>query len=234
MIEVSRLWKSYGPVDALRGIDLKIEKGEFLTVFGPNGAGKSTLLKILSTIIRPTSGKVNTDGIDISSANEDARRRIGVISHKAFLYGNLSAKENLLFFGRLYDLPDLEKRIDELLTEVGLAHRANDMVRTFSRGMLQRLTIARAIIHNPAIILLDEPYTGLDQHAARMLTNLLKKLHTEDKTIVMTTHDITNGLEISDRIVIQILGRIVFEDRSANQTVESFERVYFEKVGEGK
>jgi len=234
MIEVSRLWKSYGPVDALRGIDLKIEKGEFLTVFGPNGAGKSTLLKILSTIIRPTSGKVYTDGVDISSVNEDARRRIGVISHKAFLYGNLSAKENLLFFGRLYDLADLEKRIDELLAEVGLAHRANDMVRTFSRGMLQRLTIARAIIHNPAIILLDEPYTGLDQHAARMLTNLLKKLHTQDKTIVMTTHDITNGLEISDRIVIQILGRIVFEDRSANQTVESFERVSFEKVGEGK
>ena len=234
MIEVSRLWKSYGPVDALRGIDLKIEKGEFLTVFGPNGAGKSTLLKILSTIIRPTSGKVNTDGIDISSANEDARRRIGVISHKAFLYGNLSAKENLLFFGKLYDVPDLEKRIEELLAEVGLAHRASDMVRTFSRGMLQRLTIARAIIHNPAIILLDEPYTGLDQHAARMLTNLLKKLHTEDKTIVMTTHDITNGLEISDRIVIQILGKIVFEDRSANQTVELFERVYFEKVGEGK
>ncbi|MDO8446122.1 MAG: heme ABC exporter ATP-binding protein CcmA [Deltaproteobacteria bacterium] len=234
MIEVSRLWKSYGPVDALRGIDLKIEKGEFLTVFGPNGAGKSTLLKILSTIIKPTSGKVNIDGIDISSANEDARKRIGVISHKAFLYGNLSAKENLLFFGRLYDVPDLEKRIEELLAEVGLAHRANDMVRTFSRGMLQRLTIARAIIHNPAIILLDEPYTGLDQHAARMLTNLLKKLHTEDKTIVMTTHDITNGLEISDRIVIQILGKIVFEDRSSNQTVESFERVYFEKVGEGK
>ncbi len=234
MIEVSRLWKSYGPVDALRGIDLKIEKGEFLTVFGPNGAGKSTLLKILSTIIKPTSGKVNIDGIDISSANEDARKRIGVISHKAFLYGNLSAKENLLFFGRLYDVPDLEKRIEELLAEVGLAHRANDMVRTFSRGMLQRLTIARAIIHNPAIILLDEPYTGLDQHAARMLTNLLKKLHTEDKTIIMTTHDIVNGLEVSDRIVIQILGKIVFEDRSSNHTVESFERVYFEKVGEGK
>jgi len=109
--------------------------------------------------------------------------------------------------------------------------RAEGMVRTFSRGMLQRLTIARAIIHNPAIILLDEPYTGLDQHASRMLSNLLKKLHTEDKTIVMTTHDITNGLEISDRIVIQILGKIVFEDRSINQTVETFERVYFEKVG---
>lgn len=234
MIEVSRLWKSYGPVDALRGIDLKIEKGEFLTVFGPNGAGKSTLLKILSTIIKPTSGKVNIDNIDISSANEEARKRIGVISHKAFLYGNLSAKENLLFFANLYDVPDVEKKIAELLDEVGLAHRVNDMVRTFSRGMLQRLTIARAIIHNPAIILLDEPYTGLDQHASRMLSNLLKKLHTEDKTIVMTTHDITNGLDVSDRIVIQILGKIVFEDRSANQTVESFERVYFDMVGEGK
>lgn len=231
MIEVSRLWKSYGPVDALRGIDLNIKKGEFLTIFGPNGAGKSTLLKILSTIIKPTSGKVSIDGIDLSSANEDARKRIGVISHKAFLYGNLTAKENLLFFGKLYDVPDLDDRISDLLTEVGLQHRANDMVRTFSRGMLQRLTIARAIIHNPAIILLDEPYTGLDQHAARMLRNLLKKLHTEDKTIVMTTHDITNGLEVSDRIVIQILGKMVFEDRSSNQTVESFEKIYFEKVG---
>lgn len=231
MIEVSSLWKSYGPVDALRGIDLKIEKGEFLTIFGPNGAGKSTLLKILSTIIKPTSGKVSIDGIDLSTANEDARNRIGVISHKAFLYGNLTAQENLLFFGRLYDVPKLNDRITELLTEVGLQHRANDMVRTFSRGMLQRLTIARAIIHNPAIILLDEPYTGLDQHAARMLRNLLKKLHTEEKTILMTTHDITNGLEVSDRIVIQLLGRIVFEDRSDNQTVESFEKIYFEKVG---
>lgn len=231
MIEVSRLWKSYGPVDALRGIDLNIKKGEFLTIFGPNGAGKSTLLKILSTIIRPTSGKVSIDGIDISSANEDARNRIGVISHKAFLYGNLTARENLLFYGKLYDVPKLNDRISELLSEVGLQHRSGDMVRTFSRGMLQRLTIARAIIHNPAIIMLDEPYTGLDQHAARMLRNLLKKLHTEDKTIVMTTHDITNGLEVSDRIVIQLLGKIVFEDRSANQTVESFERIYFEKVG---
>ena len=234
MIEASRLWTRYGPVDALRGIDLRIGKGEFLTLFGPNGAGKSTLLKILSTIIKPTSGKVNIDGIDLSAANEDARKRIGVISHKAFLYGNLSAKENLLFFGKLYDVPNLNIRVDELLSEVGLKHRADDMVRTFSRGMLQRLTIARAIIHNPAIILLDEPYTGLDQHASKMLSNLLKKLHTEDKTIVMTTHDITNGLEISDRIVIQLLGRVVFEDRSANQTVESFERVYFEKVGEQK
>lgn len=231
MIEVSRLWKSYGPVDALRGIDLKIEKGEFLTLFGPNGAGKSTLLKILSTIIKPSSGKVSIDGIDLSSADEDARKRIGVISHKAFLYGNLSAKENLLFFGKLYDVPNLNARVDELLTEVGLGHRANDMVRTFSRGMLQRLTIARAIIHNPAIILLDEPYTGLDQHASKMLTNLLKKLHTKDRTIIMTTHDINNGLFISDRVVIQISGKIVFEDRSSNQTVETFERIYFEKVG---
>lgn len=234
MIEVSRLWKSYGPVDALRGIDLNIKKGEFLTVFGPNGAGKSTLLKILSTIIKPTSGTVSIDGIDISSANEAARNRIGVISHKAFLYGNLTARENLFFYGKLYDVPKLNERVPDLLREVGLHQRANDMVRTFSRGMLQRLTIARAIIHNPAIILLDEPYTGLDQHAARMLRNLLKKLHTEDKTIIMTTHDMTNGLEVSDRIVIQLHGKVVFEDRSANQTVESFEKIYFEKVGEGK
>ncbi|MDH3975201.1 MAG: heme ABC exporter ATP-binding protein CcmA [Deltaproteobacteria bacterium] len=231
MIEVSGLRKSYGSVDALRGVDLKVNKGEFLTLFGPNGAGKTTLLKILSTIIRPTSGKVLIDGLEINEAHQDIRRKIGVISHKTFLYGDLTALENLLFYARIYDLPNPEERSSELIKEVGLGGREHHLVRTFSRGMEQRLSIARAIIHEPNIIYLDEPYSGLDQHAALMLRNLLKKLHTETRTIIMTTHNILHGLEISDRIVIQLAGRIVYENLTKNHSVESFEKVYFEKVG---
>lgn len=232
MIEVSSLRKSYGSVDALRGIDLKVETGEFLTLFGPNGAGKTTLLKILSTIIKPTSGKVIIDGLEINEAHQDIRRKIGVISHKTFLYGDLSALENLLFYSRIYNLPNPEERSRELIREVGLEGRENHLVRTFSRGMEQRLSIARALIHEPNIIFLDEPYSGLDQHAALMLRNLLKKLHTETRTIIMTTHNILHGLEISDRIVIQLAGRIVYADRTENHSVESFEKIYFQKVGD--
>ena len=234
MIEVSSLRKTYGSVDALRGIDLKVETGEFLTLFGPNGAGKTTLLKILSTIIKPTSGKVTIGGMDLADANQDVRRNIGVISHKTFLYGDLTALENLIFYARMYELPDPEKRGRELIKEVGLGGREDHHVRTFSRGMEQRLSIARAIIHDPDIIYLDEPYSGLDQHASLMLANLLKKLHTPSRTIIMTTHNISHGLDISDRIVIQLSGRIVFEDETARHNVESFEKIYFEKVGAGK
>ena len=231
MIKVSGLRKSYGTVDALRGIDLHVRMGEFLTLFGPNGAGKTTLLKILSTIIKQTHGKVEIDGLDITEAHYDIRKKIGVISHKTFLYGDLTARENLLFYARMYDVKKAEERARHLIREVGLDGRENHQVRTFSRGMEQRLSIARALIHDPNVIYLDEPYSGLDQHAALMLRNLLKKLHTQDRTIIMTTHNITHGLEISDRVVIQIKGQIVFEDKTSSHSPESFEKIYFEKVG---
>lgn len=234
MIEVSNLRKSYGSIDALRGVDLNVRTGEFLTLFGPNGAGKTTLLKILSTIIKPTSGKVSIGGLDISESHQDIRKKIGVISHKTFLYGDLTALENLIFYARMYELDEPDKRSRELINEVGLKGREDHQVSTFSRGMEQRLSIARAIIHGPDIIFLDEPYSGLDQHASLMLANLLKKLHTSARTIIMTTHNISHGLEISDRIVIQLKGKIVFEDETASHNVESFEKIYFDKVGEGK
>ncbi len=234
MIKVSALRKSYGSVDALRGVDLHVRQGEFLTLFGPNGAGKTTLLKTLSTIIKPTSGKVYIDGLDAVEADHEVRRRIGVISHKTFLYGDLTALENLVFYARMYQLPHPEARARELIEEVGLSGRENHLVETFSRGMEQRLSIARALIHEPNIIFLDEPYSGLDQHASLMLVNLLKKLHTDTRTIIMTTHNLSHGLEISDRIVIQLAGKIVFEDQTSNHTTKSFEKVYFEKVRGGK
>ncbi len=231
MIKVTSLRKSYGPVDALRGINLNIKLGEFLTIFGPNGAGKTTLLKILSTIITPSSGEVVIDGLNVKKANHVIRKKIGVISHKTFLYENLTAIENLLFYARMYDVGRPKDRALKLIRQVGLKGRENHRVKTFSRGMEQRLSIARALIHNPNIIYLDEPYSGLDQHAALMLRNILKNLHTQDRTIVMTTHNITHGLEISDRIVIQVRGKIVLEDRTDNYTAESFESLYFQLIG---
>jgi len=136
----------------LRNINLRIAKGEFLTIFGPNGAGKTTLIKIISTLVSPTYGKVVIDGIDIKENPIEIRKKIGVISHETYLYHELTASENLQFFGRMYGTPDLDVRTEELLKTGGLDYRKNDRVRTFSRGMKQRLSIARALIHDPPVL----------------------------------------------------------------------------------
>lgn len=195
----------------MRNIDLDIEKGEFLTIFGPNGAGKTTLIKILSTLVSPTSGKVVIDGIDIKDNPIEIRKKIGVISHETYLYHELTAAENLRFFGRMYDTKELETRIDELIKRVGLTYRKNDMVRTFSRGTKQRLSIARALIHDPPILFLDEPYTGLDQHAIATFDRILSETNAHDKTRVLISHDIERGIAFCDRAVILANGHIVHE-----------------------
>jgi len=195
----------------LRSINLKIEKGEFITIFGPNGAGKTTLIKIISTLVSPTSGRVVIDGIDIKENPIGIRKKIGVISHETYLYHELTASENLRFFGRMYDTQQLETRIEELITQVGLTYRKNDRVRTFSRGMKQRLSIARALIHDPPILLLDEPYTGLDQHASATFDKILSSTDAHDKTRVLISHDIERGIALCDRAIILANGHIVHE-----------------------
>ncbi len=195
----------------MRNINLTIDKGEFLTIFGPNGAGKTTLIKILSTLVSPTSGKVVIDGIDIKENPIEVRKRIGVISHETYLYHELTAAENLRFFGKMYDAKNIETRIDELIKQVGLTYRKNDRVRTFSRGMKQRLSIARALIHNPPILFLDEPYTGLDQHASAMFDKILSETNAHDKTRVLISHDIEKGIAMCDRAIILANGHIAHE-----------------------
>ncbi len=192
-------------------ININIKKGEFLTIFGPNGAGKTTLIKIISTLISPTSGKVIIDGIDIKENPLEIRKKIGVISHETYLYHELTASENLRFFGSMYGALDLENRINELIKQVGLAYRKNDRVRTFSRGMKQRLSIARALIHDPPILLLDEPYTGLDQHASATFDRILSEMNAHDKTRVLISHDIERGIAMCDRAIILSDGRIAHE-----------------------
>lgn len=210
-IWTSNLVKTFGHRRALRGIDLALPRGEFLVLFGPNGAGKTTLLRILATLSKPTAGRAVLDGIDLAEDAGEVRRRIGVISHQTFLYDDLTAEENLRFFGRMYDVPCLDRRIAEVLGQVGLAGRERDRARTFSRGMQQRLSIARAVLHNPSILLLDEPDTGLDERAAAMLHEVILGLEGEARTVIMTTHHFERGLEMATRVAIMVDGRLAYE-----------------------
>ena len=226
MIEVHGLVKSFGSKAALRGVDLDVANGEALTLVGPNGAGKTTFIRILATLTRPSKGSVRVAGCDLARQGPEIRRHIGLVSHQAFLYGDLSAEENLRFYGRMYDVPELESSIRSLLQRVGLEHRRLDLVRTFSRGMLQRLSIARALLHNPALLLLDEPYTGLDQRAMEMLREVLTDLAGKSRTIVMTTHNLERGLEICDRAAILANGRIVYQAGKDDLDLASFRKAY--------
>lgn len=228
LISARGLRKAFGSVVALRGVDLDLYPGEFLTVFGPNGAGKTTLLRVLSTLTRPSAGSLAILGLSIPKGSEVVRNQIGVISHQALLYPNLTARENLEFYGALYGVPKLSGRITEILQEVELAGLDDRPLKTLSHGMVQRLAIARALLHGPRILLMDEPYTGLDQHAARLLRGLLAALHTPERGILMTTHNITRGLELCDRAAIQAGGRIVYQALAEEIDPLEFEELYFQ------
>jgi len=211
---------------ALRGIDLDIRPGEFATIVGPNGAGKTTLLRILATLSRPTHGHVSVAGHALPKGADEARRQIGLLSHQPLLYGDLTAEENLRFFGAMYDVPNLNARIDQLLDQVNLADRRRDRARTFSRGMQQRLAIARALLHDPAVLLLDEPFTGLDPQASDRLEQLLHTLNDGSRTVVMTIHDLERGWALCTRALVIARGKIVFEARTAELDAATFRSEY--------
>lgn len=231
-VKVVGLRKSFGWLEALRGVSFELNKGEFLAVFGPNGAGKTTLLKILSTLTHPTAGSAWVAGHDVTKGEAKLRREIGVISHASSIYGDLTAFENMVFYARMYGVRDPETRAVEVIDEVGLKARSHDRAATFSRGMMQRLTIARAVIHNPSVLFLDEPYTGLDQHAAKSLTEQLASLHTEKRTLILTTHDIERGLETCDKAAIQVAGKFVRMDSIDDIDRKNFESLYVQTVRE--
>jgi heme exporter protein A len=206
MITVKKLVKRFGPITVLRELDFNVNSGEFVALLGPNGAGKTTLLRILSSLMRPTSGIVQVASCSLPSQGVSLRAKLGVVSHQPLLYGDLTAAENLRFFSKLYSIgPD---RIPEILDLVGLLPRKDDLVRTFSRGMQQRLAIGRAILHNPSILLLDEPHTGLDQAAGEILDRILQEVALEGRTVVMTSHDLVRSAELASRLVLLSKGKI--------------------------
>ncbi len=209
IIEVHKLTKKYGTTPALRGIDLSVGDGEFLAVFGPNGAGKSTLIKVLATLSRPTSGTVRVAGMDVAKKPVEVRRLIGLVPHQTLVYDDLSVYENLSFYARMYGVQDVAGRIGYLVQQIGLEPYSQSRVRGLSRGTQQRLSIARALLHNPRILLLDEAETGLDQRAI----DLFKRLITggAPRTVVMATHRLEQGLAMAGRIVILARGRVTYD-----------------------
>lgn len=231
MLTAEKISKKIGTKTILHNIDLHIGAGEFITVFGPNGAGKSTLLNILAMLMKPTTGNLLINGVNTREESAGARKMIGVISHRTFLYDNLTAYENLEFYGRMYGVADLRTRIHEALQEVGLEFFLNDPVRIFSRGMQQRLAIARAVLHQPALLFLDEPYTGLDQQATEILRGVLAGLNVSGRTVFMITHNFEQGLDLSHRTILLMKGRIAFEGKSGDLSPERMKEIYMEIVG---
>ena len=206
-VELRDASRLYGRRRALARTTLAFDRGQITALFGPNGAGKSTLLGLLSTMMRPTSGAVYFGGELASSLGDDLRKHIGVLGHDLFLYGDLTARENLAFFGALYGLSDLDRAIDGALGAARLTERANDRVSGFSRGLRQRLALERALLHQPRLVLLDEPFTGLDDESAALLGERLSRLRADGAIVLMATHDFDSATGLVDRVICLRNGR---------------------------
>lgn len=207
-IEVKRLVKRFGLKTVLHSLDFEVQPGEFVALLGPNGSGKTTFLRILASLSRPSLGEVQVAGYRLPQQASAVRARLGVVSHLPLLYGDLTAEENLRFYGRMYGVPNLDERITEVLNMVGLEPRRRDLLRTFSRGMQQRLAIGRAVLHDPDVMLFDEPYTGLDQDASTMLDEVLRSVAAQGRTVVMTSHDLIRAEDLATRFDILSRGHI--------------------------
>ncbi|MCC6498667.1 MAG: heme ABC exporter ATP-binding protein CcmA [Anaerolineales bacterium] len=227
MITVTKLVKRFGYKTILRGVDFEVQPGEFVALLGPNGAGKTTFLRILASLARPSLGEVKVAGYKLPSEAAQVRARLGVVSHLPLLYGDLTAEENLRFYAQMYGLTNYRSRITEVLEMIGLETRRRDLVRTFSRGMQQRLAIGRAVLHDPQIMLFDEPYTGLDQDASTMLDDVLKTVAAQGRTVVMTSHDLARAEALATRF--DILSRGVIAASAARKQLKKSNLLAFYK-----
>ncbi|MEE9285698.1 MAG: heme ABC exporter ATP-binding protein CcmA [Dehalococcoidia bacterium] len=226
-VKLEGIGKRFGRTNALRGLDLEVWPGERLAVFGPNGSGKTTLLRVLAGLTRPTKGRLLIYGMEYRSHGQALRRRIGVVGHHPYLYDDLSAEENLQFYGRMFGLDEVPRKVDEALRRVGMERRRRDRVRTLSRGMQQRLAIARAILHDPDLLLMDEPDTGLDQEASARIGDFLEKEQGGRRTVILTTHNLRLGLQHCDRFVILAGGRAAHQGSHAGQDLAKLEELYW-------
>ena len=208
-LEIADVWKYYGDFPALRAVGLNIEPGSTMALLGRNGAGKTTLLRIIAGLSRPSRGSIKIQGAD--ARDQSTRQRIGVLGHGIALYEELSAIENLTLFGRLYGLSDARKRADEMLERVGLSRVRDGLAREFSRGMRQRLAVGRAFLHDPEVLLLDEPFTALDDRAIAVLQSMIQSMRDRGRTIVMSTHQLREALELATHVSLINRGQIAFQ-----------------------
>ena len=228
LLSLEGLSKRFGYVRVLREVNLELRAGELLLLLGPNGAGKTTLMRLLTTLSRPGSGRILYGGEPLSEkVRLRLRREVGYLSHQSFLYGHLTAEENLAFFGRLYGIPGLARRIPDLLSQVGLEGIRDRPVAAFSRGMQQRLSLARVLLTEPRLLILDEPYAGLDPQGSRTLTGLLGGLKAEARALLLVTHELEDCLPIADRVAILHRGAVAWQSPAAGLSLVQIRDAYF-------
>ncbi len=232
LVEVRALERSYGHRRALAGVDFTLEGGECLGLFGPNGAGKTTLLRVLAGLLRPTAGSARIAGVTLP-AGAEARALVGLISHNSMLYEALTARENIEFTARLYGLADPRAAADSALRRMRIDDRAETLVRALSRGMQQRVSIARAVVHAPRVLLLDEPYSGLDEGGASALTALLAELRASGAALAIVTHNIAEGLAVATQSAIMREGRFVHHETRPTTDTSAYAARYRELVVSG-
>ena len=230
-VEVRRLVKWFGGHPALRGIDLRVAQGEIVALFGANGAGKTTLLRILAGRLRPTGGTAQVAGLQVGSDGDRVRSVIGVLAHGHQLYEALSARENLAFAAAMLGLERPGERVSKALSRVGLEAAAESRVRSFSSGMKRRLALAKLMLHEPKVILLDEPYASLDLQATKLLEEVLMASKASGAAAILATHNLTMGFGVADRLVILRQGRLAFEGRREETNLEEL-RALFSLHGE--
>lgn len=233
MVQARGLGKAFEGRRALVGVDLEIHAAEAVAVLGPNGAGKTTLLRLVAQLSRPTTGSLRVGGLDATTHGPAIRQTVGFLSHHPLLYDDLTARQNLHFYARLYGVSGARRRVDELLARVGLQIRRDDLVRTYSQGMRQRLAIARALLHEPAILLLDEPFSGLDLDAAQLLEELICEVTGRGCTLLLSTHDLPRALDLCRRAVILRRGRVRADLCIEGLTPAELAAVYEELAGSG-
>jgi heme exporter protein A len=227
LITVTKLDKTFGARWALRKVSFQVNQGEIVALVGPNGAGKTTMLRIIATLGRPDEGSVLIGKIPLAQHANAARSALGFVGLQTFMYDDLTAEENLTFYARLYDIANIPERVREVAQRVGIDHRLPDVTRTLSRGLQQRLTLARMLLHQPAVLLLDEPYTGLDKVAADMLDQIMVDAKKEGRGILFSTHDLERGLAVCDRALIMSAGRLMYDlPRAEWKNLAGFMQIY--------
>jgi len=231
-VEVSDLTRNFGPRRAVAGVSFALLPGECLALFGPNGAGKTTLLRVLAGLLKPTSGNARVSGIELPGGAA-ARTRVGLISHHTMLYEALSPRENVAFAAGLYGIRDARDRVEDSLRRMAMLERADAPVRSLSRGMQQRVSIARAMVHSPQLVLADEPYSGLDESGARSLTALLEELRAAGTAIVIVTHNLVEGLSLATRAAVMKAGKFIRTDAADHIDRGSYAVTYREALASG-
>jgi heme ABC exporter ATP-binding subunit CcmA len=229
-LEIRNVHKSFGLKPVLRGINLSIGTGERMALLGANGAGKTTLLRILAGLSRPGTGQITIDNLDLIQQTREIRRKVGFVAHQPYLYDDLTALENLLFFARMYAIEQPQTQATRLLLRVGLNKKARERASSLSRGQLQRLALARALLHAPQLLLLDEPDTGLDQEGLSILSELLQEHREQGGTILFTTHDLEVATQRSDQIVMLHQGRVAYQQATSSLEQDSIRQVYQEVI----